>query len=103
MSDMAAASRPTTPARRRRLLPQTLFAPVTLIFVVGLAVAQLLTYAAIRPEQGEALRELMLSSVERNIASSVAILDRLPAAEREAWFERLERRNYRFSLDAARR
>ncbi|MGA0610835.1 ATP-binding protein [Caldimonas sp. KR1-144] len=83
----------------RRLLPRTLFARVALIIVVGLAVAQLLAYVSIRYERGLALRELMMTGIERDIASSVAILDRLPAAERQDWLDRLERRNYRFALD----
>jgi signal transduction histidine kinase len=78
--------------------PRSLFARVTLIIVVGLAIAQLLTFAAIRYERGMALRELMMTGIERDIASSIAILDRLPAAEREGWLGRLERRNYRFML-----
>jgi len=82
----------------RRLLPGSLFYRVTLIIVVGLAVAQLLTFAAIRYERNLALRELMMTGIERDIASSVAILDRLPAAERAGWLDRLERRNYRFVL-----
>ena len=82
----------------RRLLPDSLFYRVTLIIVVGLAVAQLLTFAAIRYERNMALRELMMIGIERDIASSVAILDRLPAAERAGWIDRLERRNYRFVL-----
>jgi signal transduction histidine kinase len=82
----------------RAWLPRSLFARVTLILVIGLAVAQLLTFAAIRYERGMALRELMMTGVERDIASSVAILDRLPAAERAHWLNLLERRNYRFTL-----
>jgi len=82
----------------RRLLPGSLFYRVTLIIVVGLAVAQLLTFAAIRYERNMALRELMMIGIERDIASSVAILDRLPAAERAGWLDRLARRNYRFVL-----
>ena len=82
----------------RRFVPRSLFARVTLIIVVGLAVAQGLTFASIRYERGVALRELMMAGIERDIASSVAILDRLPAAERESWLVRLERRNYRFVL-----
>jgi signal transduction histidine kinase len=78
--------------------PRSLFARVTLIMVVGLAIAQLLTFASIRYERGMALRELMMTGIERDIASSIAILDRLPAAERESWLGRLERRNYRFML-----
>src|ERR1700742_3143791 len=82
----------------RRLLPRSLFARVTLIIVVGMAVVQLLAFASIRYERGLALKELMMLGIERDIASSVAILDRLPAAERAAWLGRLERRNYRFEL-----
>ena len=83
----------------RRLWPSTLLARVTLLVVLGMALAQVLTYAAIRYERGQTLMNLMVSGVERDIASSVAILDRLPAAERAEWFERLERPNYRFSLE----
>jgi signal transduction histidine kinase len=82
----------------RRLVPRTLFARVTLLIVIGLAIAQLLTFASIRYERGIAMRELMMTGIERDIASSVAILDRLPAGEREGWLSRLERRNYRFVL-----
>jgi signal transduction histidine kinase len=82
----------------RRLVPRSLFSRVTLIIVVGLAIAQLLTFAAIRYERDMAMRELMMTGIERDIASSVAILDRLPAAERPSWLEKLERRNYRFVL-----
>jgi signal transduction histidine kinase len=78
--------------------PRSLFARVTLIIVVGLAIAQLLTFAAIRYERGMALRHLMMTGIERDIASSIAILNRLPAAERADWLARLERRNYRFML-----
>jgi signal transduction histidine kinase len=80
------------------LTPRSLFARVTLIIVVGLTVAQLLTFAAIRYERGIAMRELMMRGIELDIASSVAIFDRLPAAERDGWLARLERRNYRFAL-----
>lgn len=84
-----------------RLLPRTLFARVAVIIVVGLAVAQGLAYVSIRTERGMALRELMMTGIERDIASSVAILDRLPANERADWLDRLERRNYRFAIGGA--
>ena len=93
---------PVAPAGRtlpwRRFVPRTLFARVTLVMVLGLAAAQLLAFAAARYERELALRELMMAGIERDIASSVAMLDRLPAAERAAWLARLERRNYRFAL-----
>lgn len=82
----------------RRLLPVSLFARVTVIIVAGLVIAQLLAFASIRHERGLALRELMMTGIERDIASSLAILDRLNAAERASWLGRLERRNYRFAL-----
>ena len=83
----------------RRLLPSTLLARVTLLVVLGMGVAQLLTYVAIRYERGQTLMNLMISGVEHDIASSVAILDRLPAQERSDWFPKLERPNYGFSLE----
>lgn len=82
----------------RRLWPKSLFARVTVIFVVGLAIAQALTFTAIRYEREAAMRELMMTGIEQDIASSIAILDRLPAAERASWLQRLDRRNYRFVL-----
>ena len=82
----------------RRWVPRTLFARVTLIIVVGLAATQLLAFASIQYERGVALRALMMTGIELDIASSVAILNRLPADERAAWLERLERPNYRFAL-----
>jgi len=84
----------------RRPWPRSLFARIAVIFIVGIAVAQALTFMAIRHEREDALRELMMSGIEKDIASSIAILDRLPADERAAWLQRLERRNYRFELDA---
>ncbi|PZQ00201.1 MAG: two-component sensor histidine kinase [Variovorax paradoxus] len=85
----------------QRLWPTTLLARAMLLVVLGMALAQLLTYAAIRHERGQTLMNLMLSGVERDIASSVAILDRLPAQERAAWFPRLERPNYSFALEGS--
>jgi signal transduction histidine kinase len=80
------------------LAPRSLLARVTIIMVVGLAIAQVLTFAFIRYERGAATREMMMTNIERDIGSSIAIIDRLPATERPAWFARLERRNYRFEL-----
>ncbi|MGJ7615668.1 MULTISPECIES: ATP-binding protein [unclassified Variovorax] len=89
------------PLGLRRWLPRSLFSRVTLIIVVGLAIAQLLTFSAVRYERGIAMRELMMTGIERDIASSVALLDRLPAAERAGWLARLGRRNYSFALGGA--
>ncbi|GGI53948.1 ATP-binding protein [Oxalicibacterium solurbis] len=79
--------------------PRTLFTRVTLIFFVGLALAQGLTYWLIMHERTEATTKLMLGYLEQDVASSVALLDRLPANERAAWLPRLERRTYSFMLE----
>ncbi|WP_377160508.1 ATP-binding protein [Roseateles sp. UC29_93] len=98
-STRASAPEPTsTPAPKRRFGPRTLFARVFWLMVLGIAIAQAMAYVAIRQERSMALRALMMSGVERDIATGVAVLDRLPAAERGAWLDRLERPNYRFAL-----
>ncbi len=71
------------------------------MIVVGLAAAQTLTFASVQYERGLTLRALMMTGVELDIASSAAILNRLPAAERPAWFKRLERPNYRFEVNGS--
>lgn len=81
-------------------LPRTLFMRLTLIFFVGLAAAHALSYWLIINERREATTGLMLGYLEQDVASSVALLDRLPNAERADWLPRLERRTYSFSLEA---
>ncbi len=97
-SATSAAASAATSIKTRRFGPRTLFARVFWLMVVGIAIAQALAYVAIRQERSMALRALMMSGVERDIATGVAVLDRLPAAERADWLKRLERPNYRFAL-----
>jgi len=78
--------------------PRTLFMRLMLILLAGLALAQALSYVLIMSERREATVGLMLNFLEQDVASSVALLDRLPADERAAWLPRLERRTYRFAL-----
>lgn len=78
--------------------PRTLFMRLALILALGLALAHGLSYILIMSERREATVGLMLGYLEQDVASSVALLDRLPAAERAAWLPRLERRTYGFSL-----
>jgi len=94
-----AASRATS--RWRSWLPRTLFARVTLMIVIGLAVAQGLTFALVQYEREMTLRSLMMAGIELDIASSAAILNRLPASERPDWLERLQRPNYSFEVNGA--
>jgi len=43
----------------------------------------------------------MSAYLGRDVATAVAVLDRVPATERTAWLERLARPNYRYELAAA--
>lgn len=79
--------------------PRTLFMRLTLILFVGLVVAHVFSFWVIMRERTEATTGLMLGYMEQDVASSVALLDRLPASERAAWLPRLERRTYSFSLE----
>lgn len=79
-------------------LPRTLFMRLMLVLCAGLALAHALSFVLVMNERREATVGLMLDYLERDVASSVALLDRLPAAERPEWLPRLERRTYRFSL-----
>lgn len=79
--------------------PRTLFMRLTLILFIGLVVAHALSFWLIMRERTEATTGLMLGYLQQDVASSVALLDHLPAAERAAWLPRLERRTYSFSLE----
>lgn len=81
-----------------RLWPRTLFARLMVILVVGLTLAQGLSFGLVLMERMNAANKLMLGNLELDVAGSVAILDRLPASERPMWLERLRRGNYSYLL-----
>jgi signal transduction histidine kinase len=80
-------------------MPRSLFARLALILFVGLALAQGLSFWFTMMERNQATNNLMMGYIEREVASSVALLDRLPAAERQEWLPRLARRSYTFALN----
>ncbi|MDD0974633.1 ATP-binding protein [Pseudomonas fontis] len=80
--------------------PRTLASRLALIFFTGLVLAYGLSFSFQFYERFQSARTMMLGNLEQDIATSIAILDRLPAAEREAWLPRLARRNFRFHLDS---
>ncbi len=86
---------------RQRLWPGSLFSRLVLIFFCGLAAAHILSFWLVFMERGMATRAMMASYLARDVASSIAILERVPPAERAAWLPRLDRRNYRFVLEGA--
>jgi len=82
----------------RRWLPRSMASRVYLIIFVGLMLAQGLSFALMFYERYESATTTMLNTVEHEVGTSVAVLDRLPAAERADWLGRLQRDNYRFLL-----
>jgi signal transduction histidine kinase len=78
--------------------PRTLFARLTLILCIGIALAQTLSFWLTMTERDQTMTNVMAGYVEREVASSVALLDHLPASERALWLPRLARRSYEFIL-----
>ena len=80
--------------------PRTLASQLSLIFLVSLICAHGLSFSAQFYERYISARTAMLGNLENDVATSIAILDRLPAAERASWLPRLDRQNYRYLLNA---
>lgn len=78
--------------------PRTLASRLSLIFLIGLILAQALSFGAQYYERYESAKNTMLGNLETDVSTSVAILDRLPAEERPAWLARLARKNYGYLL-----
>ncbi|MEK1886346.1 MAG: HAMP domain-containing sensor histidine kinase [Phyllobacterium sp.] len=84
--------------RRDWRWPRTLGARLFLILLAGLTLAHGLSFGALFLERYMATRSVMLNTLENDVATSIAILDRLPAHERADWLDRLDRGTYRFEL-----
>ncbi|GGM29454.1 ATP-binding protein [Pseudomonas asuensis] len=78
--------------------PRTLASRLWLIFLTGLILAQALSFGAQYYERYQSTKTAMLGNFENDTATAIAILDRLPAAERPEWTKRLQRRNYTYLL-----
>ncbi|MCK1793591.1 ATP-binding protein [Pseudomonas violetae] len=79
--------------------PRTLASRLSLIFLVGLILAQALSFGAQYYERYESAKNTMLGNLETDVSTSIAILDRLPADERASWLQQLNRPNYGYMLD----
>lgn len=80
------------------LWPRSLLSRLLIIVLGGMLLANAATLASLMIERMSSARTVMLGNLEYDVATSVAILDRLPAAERPAWLAKLERGNYRYEL-----
>ena len=78
--------------------PRTLASRLSLIFLIGLILAQALSFGAQYYERYESAKNTMLGNLETDVSTSIAILDRLPANERAQWLDRLARPNYGYLL-----
>ncbi len=83
-----------------RLWPASLRSRLMLMIFFTLLLANALTLSLLLYERMSSARSVMLGNLEYDVATSVAILDRLPAAERPQWLARLARGNYRYRLSA---
>lgn len=63
---------------------RSLFGRVAAILFFGLAAAHVLTLGLVLEERGQASLKMMIAYLAKDVATSVAILDRVPAAERPA-------------------
>ncbi|SDO71121.1 Signal transduction histidine kinase [Pseudomonas arsenicoxydans] len=79
--------------------PRTLASRLSLIFLIGLILAQALSFGAQYYERYESAKNTMLGNLETDVSTSIAILDRLPADERASWLKQLDRRNYHYLLN----
>lgn len=87
-----------TPARGWRPWPRRMTSRMFLILFAGLLLAHGLSFALMFYERYQSATSVMLNTLENEVGTSVAILDRLPANERPRWLPRLQRDNYRFVL-----
>ncbi|MGG6892891.1 MULTISPECIES: sensor histidine kinase [Rhizobium] len=78
--------------------PSTLRSRIFIILLLGLAIAYGLSFSVLYLERYMSAKAVMLGTLERDVATSIAVLDRLPAGERANFVDWLSRGNYNFEL-----
>lgn len=84
--------------RNIHLWPRTLAARLFVILLMGVIIAHALSFGVLFYERYMTARQVMLGTLENDVATAVAILDRLPADERAAWLPQLDRGTYAYVL-----
>ncbi|HVI56872.1 MAG TPA: HAMP domain-containing sensor histidine kinase [Luteibacter sp.] len=79
-------------------MPRSIASRLYLIIFAGLLLAHGMSFGLLFFERYQSAKTVMLNTLEHDVGSSVAILDRLPAGERPAWLGRLQRDTYRYIL-----
>ena len=87
-------------AIRSHWWPYSLFGRLTLILCVGLVAAHTLSFGLILYEKAQSSKAMMIYYLGKDVASSIAILERVPPAERASWLGKLERGRYYYVLGA---
>ncbi|WP_239946000.1 ATP-binding protein [Dyella terrae] len=87
-----------SPVISRRWWPRSMASRLYLILFAGLMLAQGLSFGLLYFERMQSATAVMFNTLEHDVGTSVAVLDRLPAAERSRWLNRLERDNYFYIL-----
>lgn len=93
----AAAGNQASPPRRWPW-PRSLGSRLFLILLAGLIIAHGMSFAVLFYERYMSARQVMLGTLETDIATSLTVLDRLPAAERPQWLPIVNRGNYQYIL-----
>jgi len=79
-----------------RIWPRSMASRLYLILFTGLLLAYALSVALVMFERYESATSVMLNTLENDVGTSVAVLDREAPQDREKWLPRLRRDNYRF-------
>ena len=88
------------PLSLRRWWPRSLFARLSLVLCAGLLLSHALSLQLLRYERSATGKSMTVYYLAQDLATSVAILERVEPAERADWVRRFERRNYRYALGA---
>lgn len=87
-----------TPPLLLRPWPRTLFHRLVLILVASLLAGHVLNFWLILHERRDAAEITMAANLANDVATSVALLERIAPAERAAWLSQLWRGSYRYVL-----
>ncbi|QRM57052.1 ATP-binding protein [Sinorhizobium sp. BG8] len=98
MNSSATNGRSAGSVRRGFWWPSTLRSRLFIILFAGLAIAYGLSFSILFMERYMSAKAVMLGTLESDLATSIAVIDRLPADERPQWLDRLSRGNYRLVL-----
>lgn len=82
----------------KRLWPHTLFARLTLIWILAIMAGHILNSAWISYVETHEERVMAAYYLNRDVANLVAILEREPTATRQEWVQRFQRENYEMRL-----